>query len=145
MDLKKENGKYVFDSLPIYKNRFPSPKNEYFEAPLTKCSSKVIDSLEIYPYGDDMDITKASIKIFYFDVPSEERFRIDFKYLIENKGWFGKETKKYWVIEVHKINSLYDTGVLTDRHSEGTFLSNEIEKIFYNNYNLKNNYYKKEA
>ena len=134
MDLKKENGKYVFNCLPDYKNKFPLAKNEYLEATLTKCSLEIIDKLEIYPYRDEIDITKSNIKIYYFDVPTQEKYRIDIRYIIEYQGlFFKKESKKYWKIEVHRINSFYDIGVLTDEQSIGTPLSSEIEKIFYDN------------
>ena len=135
MDLKKENGKYILDCLPHYQKKFPKPRNEYLEAPLTKCESETIDKLEIYPYRNDMDITKSSIKIYYYNVPTGESFRVDIKYSIERKGLFGKEVKKYWEVEVYRIISPYDRdrGMLTDRQINGTFISNEIGKIFGDN------------
>lgn len=129
MDLKKENNKYIFANEPN-PCRLPKAKEDYLEAALTKCGKEIIDKIEIFPYKNNIDVTKVSLKIFYFDVPSEEKFRVEVQYIIENKGWFSKNSKKYWEIRVYKINKNNETGTLTDIHSEGTFLSNEIKKIF---------------
>lgn len=133
MDLKKENGKYIFDCFPKYHSDFPLPKNEYLEVPLTKCSSEIIDKMTIYPYEDNNDIKKTKINLFYYDVPTDEKYRVELEYYIEYKGWFKKiETKKYWKIEVLRITSFYDRGMLTDRQGLGNSLPYEIEKIFSN-------------
>nr|DAI56058.1 MAG TPA: hypothetical protein [Caudoviricetes sp.] len=135
MDLEKENGKYIFGSKPKYSN-FPKAKESYLEAPLTKCGNEIIDKIEIFPYYENINITKVSFKIFYFDVISEEKFRVEIQYIVENEGWFikKKDIKKYWEIKVYKINSQKNSeDILTDEQLYGTSLSNEIEEIFQEN------------
>ena len=129
MDLKKVNNKYIIASEPNY-CKLLKAQESYLEAPLTKCGKEIIDKIEIFPYKNNIDITKVSIKIFYFDVSTEEKFRVELHYIIENKGWLSREKKKYWEIKVYKINKSNDLGTLTDIHSEGTSLSDEIKKIF---------------
>lgn len=133
MNLKKENGKYVFDEEPKFQKNFPLAKNEYLEIPLTKCSTKIIDKLVVYPYVANSDARKTKIEIFYLDIISNTSFRIDIKFVIESKGFFNRKNSKYWNIEVYRIDSFYEKGILTDKHGVGSLLSSKIEKIFFDN------------